>query len=345
MARAILGMSHERCVVTFDSYADNRSLGRPGFEQNTFRSAGIDAIHIIASDNHGYQYADFPDLCASVAEVTASYKHVVAYGSSMGGYAAIRYGGWAGARLALALSPQFSLDPLKPPFDRRWRKWVRKIRFLHEHGQDVVEQAIVVYDPMNELDDAHARLLHRITNVIPVPLPGSGHPSTGVLSDLGLLHRIGLEVCHETFDAKCFIEEACRRSEESPQFHFTRAQRAPNFQEQYRLMAEALARAPTHDATLHEFAHAAIMVGLPEVALEALDRARRAEGRTPYLRALAHAKAGRLELAIELMEELCQRSTDAPHYRIILAKFKRQRGFQVWVHRPWQWIKGQYQAR
>jgi hypothetical protein len=345
VARAVVGMSADRCVVTFSPFEDNHALGRPGFEQAFFRKSRLDAIHIIPSGNQGYQYAELPHLCLQVAAVTATYKHVVAYGSSMGGYAAIRYGGWAGAHVALGLSPQFTLDPWRRPFDKRWRIYMKKVRPLHEHGQDAVKRAIVVYDPLDRYDRAHARFLKTITNVIPLPLPGSGHPSTGFLSDLGMLHRLALEVCYDKFAPEPFLAEVSRRREESPQFHFVRASRARNRQERYRLITEAAARAPTHGGTLITLAETAIELGLPEVAIDALDRASRAEpGRTLFLRGLAHEKAGRFEQAIEIMEGLCQPNTESPLYRAALAKFKRRRALRSWVRQPWQWITGRRQT-
>jgi hypothetical protein len=339
VARAVLGMSADRCVVTFSPFDDNRSLGRPGFEQGSFRKSRIDAIHVIPGGNQGYQYPELPQLCSQIAEVTATYEHVVAYGSSMGGYAAIRYGGWAGAHVALALSPQFTLDPSQRPYDGRWRKHVKEVRFLHEHGNNAVKQAIVVYDPSDDYDCAHAGLLHTITSVVAVPLPGSGHPSTSFLSELDLLHRIAIEVCYERFVPEPFLAEVSRRREESPQFHVVRALRARNLKERYRLITQAAARTPTHSGTLHALAEIAIEAGFPEVALDALDRTTRAEpGRTQYLRSLAHAKAGQLEQAIEIMEELCRPNTESPVYRSALSRLKRRRTLQAWVRQPWRWL-------
>jgi hypothetical protein len=345
VARAVVGMSTDCCVVTFSPFDENHSLGRPGFEQGSFRKSQLDAIHIIPSSNQGYQYAELPQLCSQVAEMTANYKRVVAYGSSMGGYAAIRYGGWAGAHVALALSPQFTLNPSRPPFDERWRSYVNEARFLHEHGQGAVKQAIVVCDPSERYDRAHARLLSTITNVVPVFLPGSGHPCTSFLSELDLLHRIALEVCYEQFVPEPFVAEVSRRCEESPQFQVVRASRTRDRNERYRLITQAAARAPTHSRTLHALAEIAIEIGLPEVALDALDRATRGEpARTQYLRGLAHEKAGRLEQAIEIMEGLCRPSTDSPIYRAALARFKRRRALRAWARQPWQWITGWRQA-
>jgi hypothetical protein len=341
VARAVTGLSADRCVVTFSPFEDNHALGRPGFEQGFLRRARVDAIHVIPRGNHAYQYADLPELCRQVAKVTSTYARIVAYGSSMGGYAAIRYGGWAGADVALALSPQFTLDPWRRPFDGRWPDHVRNVQFLHEHGRVPVRQAIVVYDPSDRYDDAHARLLRTLTHVIPVPLTGCGHPCTGLLADLGLLHPMALDVCDRTFAPDALIADFGRRCEESPQFHFVRASRTRDRNERYRLMNEAAARAPTHGGMILALAEAAIEVGLPEIALEALDRAHRAEpGRTQYLRSRAHEVAGRLEQAIEIMEDLCRPGTESPVYRAALRRLKRRQARPALIRRPWRSIIG-----
>ena len=164
-ARAVVGMSTDSCVVTFDSHSENLSLGRPGFQQGFLRKSGMDAIHVISNRNNGYQVADLPQLCSKVSELTQAYRRVVAYGMSMGAYAAIRYGGWAGAHVALAISPLFTLDPARQPFDKRWKKDVRGVRFIHEGGRDAVRRAIVIYDSRNEIEAGHVALLHNLTAI------------------------------------------------------------------------------------------------------------------------------------------------------------------------------------
>lgn len=106
--------------------------------------------------------------------------------SSASGYAAIRYGKWVGAHLALALSPQYSVRRRRLPFERRWRHQASAIQFLHEHAQGVVRRAIIVYDPLDK-DAQHVRLFRKITDVEVVVLPGNGHPCIHFLHYLGVL--------------------------------------------------------------------------------------------------------------------------------------------------------------
>lgn len=61
------------CVVTFESYTDNRTLDRPGFGEVFFDANGIDAIHIVPCNNDWYQYPEIDEACRRVRELTTTY--------------------------------------------------------------------------------------------------------------------------------------------------------------------------------------------------------------------------------------------------------------------------------
>ena len=126
------GYSDACCFVTFNHIEDIRSLDRPGFGQEFLRFKRIDALHILTRENDWFQNEDFLVACAQVAELTRHYRRVVAYGSSMGGYAAIRYGGRVGAGVAFAMSPQYSINPREVFFEYRWKDLCSRIDFTSE---------------------------------------------------------------------------------------------------------------------------------------------------------------------------------------------------------------------
>lgn len=170
--RSVCDFGSKTCVVTFDGYADNRSLDRPGFGEEFFQSRQIDAIHFLSRENDWYQYPELPSVARTVAELVKRYDRVVAYGSSMGAYAAIRFGGLAGAGVALAISPQFSIDPRTAEFERRWKLDSERIDYVLERQPPgpFIREAYLVYDP-NDADGRHAEMFRRHTRVIDVRLP------------------------------------------------------------------------------------------------------------------------------------------------------------------------------
>jgi hypothetical protein len=209
VVRQVGGFSRDVLVVTFDSLTDAHDphtgygdLDRWGFGEYFLRDRGVDAIHVIGRDNNWYQYPEMPEAIAAIATVARGYQRVISYGSSMGGYAAIRYGGAAGAATALALSPQFSLDPVVVPFEHRWNSLARQIDFTLERGWTpaFVATAFILYDPRT-LDRRHMALFAKRTHVVPVPMPNSGHSIARFLADNGLLQPTVLDVAHGAFNA------------------------------------------------------------------------------------------------------------------------------------------------
>ena len=219
VVRAVTGYDPSACVITFDSYSDRRTLNRPGFGETFFSDNRIDAFHVIARANDWYQHKDMLEICEAVAAAAARYSRVYAYGSSMGGYAAIRFGGLAGAHTAIALSPQFSIDKKSAPFEYRWDGDARRIDFSMERKLELpfVKRAFVAYDP-HDLDKRHIELFRRRTSLIEAPIPGAGHPVTGFLAEAGLLGEFVLGVVRETLDITAIRARAEAARESTPQY-------------------------------------------------------------------------------------------------------------------------------
>lgn len=224
LVRRVGGFDSAICYVTFDSYTDNRTLDRPGFGEAYFRSRGVDAIHVLSRDNHWYQYAELPGAIAAIAAATAGYGRVIAYGSSMGGFAALRYGSACGATVGLALSPQFSVDPAIVPFDRRWADDVARILF---RGDDVAPLATqyVVYDPRDPHDRRHFDLFAAHSPTRGIPIPHGGHPVGGYLVETDMLRRLLGHVEAGGFDHKAFARELRHRRRQSGHYFYVLAQR------------------------------------------------------------------------------------------------------------------------
>ena len=245
VVRLIGGFSHDACVVTFDSFTDDRTLDRHGFGQGFLHSREIDAIHVIARENDWYQYAEMADAMAAVHAATRVYARVVTYGSSMGAYAAIRLAGLAGAHVAVALSPQFSIDPAIVPFEYRWEEAGQRVRPVWERTlpYPVLEQAYVLYDP-DDLDARHMALFDQQFRFTHVHLPGAGHPVTGYVAELGLLEGVVQQACRGTVDVPALQAAAWEKREQSPQHFMVRATRAQERATKIELLQRAACLAP-----------------------------------------------------------------------------------------------------
>ena len=306
--RSVCEFDSPTCVITFDSYSDDRGLDRQGFGEEFFRSRSVDAIHFIGRENDWYQYAETPAATAAVAQLAKGYDRVVAYGSSMGGYAAIRFGGMAGASVALAISPQFSIDPRTARFERRWKHDSDRIDFSLERTlrAPFVETSYIVYDPL-DADRRHAELFRRRTRVIDVRLPNVGHPATGAIAESGLLTDLVVDVVNDRLDVSAITRRVLEAHEGSPQHHYVMSGRARLRRNRLAHAARATAMAPEHFGFAAHYASLLAAAGRFEEAQIAFARAAAVAPDHPvllYKLTEFHERRGDVESAIEVAELL-----------------------------------------
>jgi pimeloyl-ACP methyl ester carboxylesterase len=297
-------------MVTFDSWNDVFTLDRPGFGEAFFKARQIDAIHVSSKGNDWYQYPEMLAAMACVRAASRSYARVITYGSSMGAYAAIRLAGLAGAHCALAMSPQFSIDPKVTPFEVRWRAAIDRFQPVWENSIPfpVLDEAYVVFDPF-DMDKHHIELLQAAFTFTPVPLPNAGHTVMGFLLDVELLQPLVMGVCQGAFDAQSLVQEAKRRRRQSPQYFSALAERTPlsNSVRRIALLRQAIEIAPNHAGCTRRLAVEFCRAGRFDEAIAAHKATLVIEPGQPdlmwhYSRTLE--EKGDLQGAVALMEEI-----------------------------------------
>jgi pimeloyl-ACP methyl ester carboxylesterase len=319
--RRVGGFSSDCCVVTFDSWTDIRSFDRPGFGEHFLASRGIDAIHVIARENDWYQYPEMLEAMAAVHEATRAYRRVVTYGSSMGAYAALRLAGVAGAHCALAMSPQFSINPAVAPFEYRWESAAKRFQGVWEESlaYPVLDEAYVVYDPYN-LDMRHIDLLAARMAFTHVRLLNAGHPASGYLLDLDLIQNLVTAVCEGRFDPVGLVAKARRRRRESSHFYAVLADRTPPARSDRRiaLFQEACRVAPQDAGRMCALAVELGHAGRFEDAFAMHDTALAAEPGHPnflWHKSFTMEESGDLAGALAIVEEIDAATGGAPIYQ------------------------------
>ena len=250
LVRYVKAGSNPRCAISFSSFTDEPRLDRPGFGESFLRDRSIDAILVINRTNVWYQYPELPEALRVIRDFTEHYPLVFTYGSSMGGYAAIRFAEAVGATTAIAISPQYSVSPQVVPFDKRWRAIARRIDFCQERaypGSERIEP-LVFYDPK----DADARHFELILQAYPrttgVRLWHAGHPAGAYLSDTGVLTTAIAAVLDGQFDAPAFERTARARRRMSGQYLFTLARRLPPWHRVTKMRLATMATKRREDA-------------------------------------------------------------------------------------------------
>lgn len=181
------GFASDILYICFAPYSEDSALDRPGFGEDYLNGRQIDAIHVIGRDNSWYQYDGWRDILRLIREAAAPYRRVITYGSSMGGYAALRFGDQCGAHAGIAISPQFSIDHAIAPFEHRWRE-SGLIHFRNEESDGLAERYIV-FDPHDD-DARHFQLFQQTGPVTGIRTPYAGHPAGQHLVDTGAMKAL-----------------------------------------------------------------------------------------------------------------------------------------------------------
>ena len=163
-------------LVTFGE-SGMRANGTHYWGKALVESLGIDCIAYVPRFPNWFPTAD---ILATMPEVAPLLKgrEVIAYGTSMGGYGALKHGPRLGAKHIIAICPQFTIDPDEVPWDKRYHEWFKP----EWHTGMAVEPAVpggpeswLIYDPWCEPDLAHARLIENVMPSRHINVQGTNH--------------------------------------------------------------------------------------------------------------------------------------------------------------------------
>lgn len=330
VVRSVPAGDARRWVVTFDNYGIGHGFDREGFGEAFFRGAGVSAIHVMGRREDWYQYREMAEAMAAVRAATAGAERVMTYGSSMGGYAALRFADAAGANAVLALSPQFSIDPAKVPFETRWLQDGRRIAFRPEiDGRlNCACRPLIVYDSTGD-DERHVGLIVSEIEADLIGLRHVHHPATTYLNDVSLLGPLVFGLLNGAVDVARFRAEAKDRRRDSAVYLGRLAELQPAHRTR---LATALAargekQAPYSPLAVSALATCLGRAGDHEAAIARHERATELGGRAANF-LVPHANgliaADRVEEALPLALEAVDKLPTAAHLRFWLGGILRR---------------------
>jgi hypothetical protein len=329
VVRYIGGFSRDRLVITFFPYNEAHQPDIAGFGEEFFRKRLVDAVHFIPRENDWYLQPEMPAAVEIVRDAACTYRKVVTYGSSMGGYAAIRLGNAVGAKEAIAISPQFSIDPEVAPFEHRWSADAARIDFGLERSwtSPFVERSYVVYDPY-DLDRQHVELFRPRTELVDVRILNGGHPAIWLLADLGLLERLVFDVLEGRLQPTVFQCAVRARRRESARFFSVLAQKSRNPARRMALARRAHEMAPEEVSFLVGYGSGLAALGRFPEARAVFGRALTMAPESPYVLyhlSFVHEWAGDFESAADAMHRLVGQHPSFPAAHKVRTEFLAQR--------------------
>lgn len=154
----------------------------------------VPAACFVSKHNHWWQDGNMAQaIAAANAHIPTNRR--VAYGSSMGAFAAISFGARLGCDTVVAISPQVSISREVVPWETRWKRESSErtapVPNAANHLQND-QKLHLVYDPFVTLDRKHAELVETIAlsrgaTVINHKFAFSGHQTLRTLMQANLL--------------------------------------------------------------------------------------------------------------------------------------------------------------
>ncbi|WP_323040885.1 hypothetical protein [Gemmobacter sp.] len=170
----------------------------PGYEPQDFASrSGLNSLRVESTRNDWFQGAEIDDVLAAVTQFCRDSDVLISYGSSMGGHAAIALAPECKADFVLAVAPQASLAAnfMRAIKDPRWADCVP--HFRHDrilNGSCKQMRGLVIFDPHNPRDTAHAQAIQQHTQTSHLHVHGGGHHPGKIVNRVYGLRRLLSEI-------------------------------------------------------------------------------------------------------------------------------------------------------
>lgn len=253
-----------------------------------------------------------PDLRAffegpELAKLTEGRRRIILYGLSMGGFGALGYSTFLPGSVALAISPQTTLDPVKVPWEKRFdyalsEDWTGPMGDINELTPAHAE-AYVLYSPGNKFDGPQMARLDRFGPLTRLPLPGNAHVPAGMLKESGILKDLVQAVAAGPFDAG-IMDDLRVKLEQSASYHYFLACEIDDLVARETAMQHCLELA---DPPRQEYYRQRIAGDLIRAAAKSNDR----EGTLRHCKTLRQCDAWPATLPLKLLTARCLIRVDA----------------------------------
>ena len=177
-----------RVVVAFAPFDYPFSNDVEGWGSASFSKRDIAHVCVFHSAEDWHQNDDFFPAMQACRAFLGPHIKITSYGFSMGGYGALLGAKALDAGRAVAVSPQFSIDPAMVRFERRYEpQWaaMKGWKFdLSKHMKDSPAEYIVLYDPLHQQDRKHESRLPKSASYARCLLHGVGHAGLQALVEM-----------------------------------------------------------------------------------------------------------------------------------------------------------------
>lgn len=191
-------------VIHFEYWLPAPTLDGEFSSEGFCRHRGLNAIGIMAAENDWYQDDEILDVLAAIRAATPGWR-LIGYGGSMGGFAVINFAQDLGLASLVAVSPQFSIDTAKAPYETNWGRLAAGIAFNHDKIGRIprFSGGWMIFDPWCT-DRQHVRDINRHHAIGELAVPFGGHALMQMLQQADVYTDMITDMLGERFDPAAF---------------------------------------------------------------------------------------------------------------------------------------------
>lgn len=202
----------DQLVISFGNL-ETLAEGTRFFADAPLAKLGISAIGIMAKFPNWFPAASLDRAVPAIRAIARDYGAVLTFGSSMGGYGALKHSARLGATQVIACEPQWSIDAAECAIAPGWKDYFRpEMSRMGIRADEVSGKVYILHDPWQSRDDWHAR---QIASICPgshiAPVYGAGHHVMKVLAGTDVLGQIISACLREDMAALRRTIQAARR--------------------------------------------------------------------------------------------------------------------------------------
>lgn len=271
-------------IISFDNAAraSGRSLdGRRPWGEKFYLGEGHSLLGVMAATDDWFRCSELILALQKLSDdkFFNKFEKVVLTGASMGGFAAGAFAPLAPGCTVISMSPQWTRDPKRAPWEHRFPGGAKQDWTLPfgdaAKGIRSAAKAYVIFDSLNRLDLRHARRMQVVPQVELLPIPAGGHGVPPILLQMGLLKDVSRQAIAGDLSRSTFFR-ATRARKDTLRYYRMLAREA--MFRQHNVMAKrvceiGLEKFPKSDL-LEMKSLALAAMGKPVMALLAMEEAR-----------------------------------------------------------------------
>ena len=190
--------SSDFVVITFGDMI-SQARDQRFFADIPLQRSGVAAIGVMAKRGNWYPSEHLQKASKYILDKIGAYNTRITYGGSMGGYAAVKFSGLLSATHAVALCPQWSIDPAEcQGFDPGWGNHFRPaMSGMSIRARDVVGKVFLFVDAFHRRDMFHCvRITENYPGAYLINVPVVEHNVITVFAGTGNLLQL-INACRD----------------------------------------------------------------------------------------------------------------------------------------------------